>query len=34
VVLVLTDERLMAIHAMPLRAAFYELLPPPQAHDD
>ena len=34
VVLVLADERLMAIHAMPLRAAFYELLPPPQAHND
>ena len=34
IVLVLADERLMAIHAMPLRSAFYDLLPPPPDHDD
>jgi hypothetical protein len=34
VVPVLADERLMAIHAMPFRAAFYDLLPPPQDHHD
>jgi hypothetical protein len=34
IVLVFADERLMAIHAMPLRAAFYDLLPPPMDDDD
>jgi len=27
IVLALADERLLAIHAMPLRPTFYELLP-------
>lgn len=28
IVLVLGDDRLLAIHAMPLRPAFHDLLPP------
>jgi hypothetical protein len=34
IVLVFADERLMAIHAMPRRAAFYDLLPLPPDDDD
>jgi hypothetical protein len=34
IVLVLADERLLAIHAMPLRAAFHDLLPRGENSDD
>lgn len=33
IVLELADDRLMAIHAMPLRPTFYDLLPRAEDHD-
>ena len=33
IILQLTDERLLAIHAMPLRPIYYELLPGDDDHD-